>query len=187
MAILYLASDSPRRKELIKSVVRGIRVVKHEHVEENSKALSPVNFAVKSAYHKALSASKKIRSGIIIGADTIVVCGKRILGKPGSRENALKMLNVISGNVLDVITGLAVIEKPSGKAKKGFELTKVKIKKLSKKEISDYVKTGEPLDKAGAFAIQEKGGVLVEWIEGDYFNVVGLPVEKLRQWLRSLI
>lgn len=194
---IYLASDSPRRKELIRRVqafdgstpfttqAKGpvARVLKHEHIEENIDGLSPERYAVKSAYHKALSASKKIKSGIVIGADTIVVCDGKILGKPHTKQNAVKMLRLISGKMLDVITGLAVIEKPSGKANKAFELTKVKMRKLSAKEISSYVRTGEPLDKAGAFAIQSKGGNLVEWIEGDYFNVVGLPIEKLKKML----
>jgi len=191
---IYLASASPRRKKLIRRVQgpgsrgqgQNIELMQHGHIEEDKGHLPPKSFAVESACKKALSASKKIKSGIVVGADTIVVCDGKILGKPHTGQNAVKMLCSISGKALDVITGLAAIEKPSGRVKKAFELTKVKIKKLSPKEISAYVATGEPLDKAGAFAIQGKGGEIVEWIEGDLFNVVGLPCDLLKEMLKCL-
>ncbi|MCX5749441.1 MAG: Maf family protein [Candidatus Saganbacteria bacterium] len=180
----YLASDSPRRKELLKKALKSrFSVCGHVHAEKDRKGLTPEGLALFHAASKAISASKKIKTGIVIGADTIVICGREILGKPDTKENARKMLRSISGKILDVITGLAVIEKPSNKMTKTFELTKVKIKKLSKREIEDYVRTKEPLDKAGAFGIQGKGGAIVEWIEGDYYNVVGLPVNLLKRML----
>jgi len=181
---LYLASASPRRKHLIKKI-KGWKlfVVKNDHEEKSGKRLPPGKLAVHHAREKAQKAAPKVKSGTIVGADTIVVCAGKILGKPKDKKDAARMLRMISNKVVRVITGIAVINVDRGtrpRARTDYAVTHVKIKKLSKNEIDSYVKTREPLDKAGAFAIQSRGAFLVERIKGDYDNVVGLPTEKLK-------
>ena len=164
-------------------------VIKHAHAEEPLKHLSPKQLVLHHAISKARSVRGKIKKGVIIAADTIVVCNGKILGKPKDKKDAARMLRMISGRIVRVITGVAVMRVDRGtrpRARTDYAITFVKIKKLSKNEIDSYVKTGEPLDKAGAFAIQGKGGKLIEWIEGDYDNVVGLPTEKLKIMLRKI-
>jgi len=200
---IYLASDSPRRKELLTQIIGSkFSVIKHVHTEDDVKELAPESLAVHHARSKAVSAAKKIKNGIIIAADTIVVLNeKTVLGKPKNSKEAVKMLKKISGEFVQVITGVAVIKNPksqalntkqisnsksqapNGKIATFAETSVVKITKLSEKEIKAYVRTKEPLDKAGAFGIQGKGAVIVEWMMGDYFNVVGLPLFKLAQLL----
>lgn len=184
---IFLASGSPRRKKLLRSLIGNrFKVVKHEHLEEKVEELSPSALAKHHAEAKALSAGKKIRSGIVIGADTIVVCKRRILGKPRTAKKAEEMLRLINGNTVVVMTAVCVLHIEKRKRETFVEKTKVKIKKLGEKEILNYIKTKEPLDKAGAFAIQGKGKFLIEEIKGGYNNVVGLPVERLRKALKSL-
>ena len=168
---------------LMKQIIGNkFSVVRHAHTEEPLKQLSPKQLALHHALSKARSVCDKIKNGNVIGADTIVVCGRQVLGKPKDKKDAARMLRKISGRVVQVITGVAVVSVETRlivSVRKDAVITLVKIKKLSKNEIDSYVKTKEPLDKAGAFAIQGKGAFLVEWIEGDYNNVVGLPIEKL--------
>jgi septum formation protein len=209
---IYLASDSPRRKKLLKQLLGdNFRIIKNSHVEDHSHKLSPENLAKKHAEDKAVAAMNKIDSGIIIAADTIVVCGGKILGKPKDKKDAARMLRRISGKIVKVVTGIAIINPkspstslgasqalnpkqiPNSKFKTGTgkinidsEETLVKIKTLTDDEIDWYVKTKEPLDKAGAFAIQGKGSFLVEWFKGDYNNVVGLPLYKLEKMLKHV-
>jgi septum formation protein len=122
----------------------------------------------------------------VIGADTIVLLGRKILGKPKDMEEAVAMLKSLSGKSQKVITGIAVIF-PGKKIASDVEITKVKMKKVSLKDIKDYVSSARPLDKAGAYGIQELDEVFIESIEGDYDNVVGLPVYKLKKILVKLI
>jgi len=140
---------------------------------------SPFSQVKTNCIGKINSVKEKPSNSILISSDTIVVANGHMLGKPGDRSAALKMLGKISGRTISVISGVAVLDAKKKKLFYGHEKTVVKIKKLSDREIRKYVGTGEPLDKAGAFAIQGKGSFLVEWIEGDYFNVVGLPVQRL--------
>ncbi len=189
MKKLYLASASPRRKRLIKKI-KGWKlfVLRNDHDENENKRLPPGRLAVHHAREKAQKAAPKVKSGTIVAADTIVVCAGKILGKPKDKKDAARMLRVISNKVVRVITGIAVINVDTGtrpRARTDYAVTLVKIKKLSKNEIDSYVKTREPLDKAGAFAIQGKGAFLVEWINGDYDNVVGLPIKKLKSILEG--
>lgn len=146
---------------------------------------SPLSQVRANCTGKINSVKQKPANSILISSDTIVVVNGHMLGKPGDRSAALKMLVKISGQAVLVISGVAVFDTKKKKLFYGHEKTIVKIKKLSGREIKKYVNTGEPLDKAGAFAIQGKGSFLVEWIEGDYFNVVGLPISKLSFLLRS--
>ncbi|MFA5098461.1 MAG: Maf family protein [Candidatus Margulisiibacteriota bacterium] len=189
MKKLYLASASPRRKRLIKKI-KGWKlfVLRNDHDENENKRLPPGRLAVHHAREKAQKAAPKVKSGTIVAADTIVVCAGKILGKPKNKKDAARMLRVISNKVVRVITGIAVMRIDRGMhlpCRTGQETTLVKIKKLSKDEIDAYVKTREPLDKAGAFAIQGRGAFLVERIKGDYDNVVGLPIKKLKSILEG--
>ena len=130
--------------------------------------------------------AKYFESGIIIAADTSVLCNGEVLGKPHTTDRAKEMLEQLSGKTVQVITGLTVLDIDGGKEISESEVTDVRMKEMSEKEIEAYVRTGEPLDKAGAFGIQDKGAVLVERIEGDFFNVVGLPLFRLGRIFEKL-
>ena len=180
---IVLASASPRRKELLRKLVKKFKVLPSRINEAKIKARSPESFAVKAALAKAEDVALKVKKSVVIGADTIVVLGKTILGKPKNRKDAFKMLKKLVGRTHKVITGIAVVDLEAGKKYADFVVTKIKMKKVSDQEIKDYVKTGKPLDKAGSYGIQEIEEVFIEQIEGDYENVVGLPVIKLKELL----
>jgi septum formation protein len=138
------------------------------------------------ALDKARVASKRAGAGVVIAADTIVVLDAAILGKPADHQDAERMLSMLSGRMHRVITGLAVMDAATGEAVVRASETKVWFRHLSPDDIAWYAGTGEPLDKAGAYGIQEKGALLVNRIEGCYFNVVGLPLSLLFEMLREL-
>ncbi len=173
---IILASNSPRRRELLHQI--GIPFVSRPaDVDESAKpGEKPEEYAVRVALDKARTAARKAGEGIVLAADTVVVSGGALLGKPSSPDDAARMLKLLSGREHDVITGVAVIDAGKGFERTAFERTRVKFKALSDREIAAYVATGEPLDKAGAYGIQGKGALLVEKLDGCYFNVVGLPL-----------
>ncbi|AKB79949.1 Septum formation protein Maf [Methanosarcina horonobensis HB-1 = JCM 15518] len=180
MRKIILASASPRRKELLKQLIGDNFVVYPSSYEEPPlQGLSPEELLLKHSIEKARDVSKHFDSGIVISADTSVLYNGEILGKPDSPENAEKMLAKLSGKKFRVVTGLTVLDLDSGKEVSESESTNVWLVELSKERISAYIRTGEPLDKAGAFAAQGKGAVLVERTEGDFFNAVGLPLFRL--------
>jgi septum formation protein len=183
---IILASKSPRRKQLLKELFKNFKVSPSLLDESKITAKSPEAFALKAAIAKAEDVALKHKSSIIIGADTIVVLGKTILGKPKSKKEALSTLKKLAGRTHKVITGVAVIDSDSLKTYAGYEVTKVKMKKVSSKEIDAYVRSGRPLDKAGSYGIQEIEEVFINKIEGDYENVVGLPLNKLKKLLSML-
>lgn len=182
---IILASASPRRKELLRKIVGNFQVVESGVDESQISKASPSAFAKKAAILKAKAVAQKNKNAIVIGADTIVVLGKKILGKPKDKNDAINMLKCLSGTMHKVITGIAVIS-PDGKIVSDFETTKVKMKKVSNKEILAYVESGNPLDKAGAYGIQEIDDIFIYKIDGDYDNVVGLPVLKLKNILSNI-
>jgi septum formation protein len=143
----------------------------------------PEEYAVRVAVDKARVAAARGGEGVIIAADTIVVLDDKILGKPADAEDAERMLSLLSGRKHRVITGLAIMDAASGRTLASAEVTSVWFRELTAAEISAYVQSGEPLDKAGAYGIQEKGALLVQKIEGCYFNVVGLPLYLLGRML----
>ncbi len=182
---IILASASPRRRELLRQVGLSFKTAP-AHVDESALAgEKPEAYAVRVALDKARAAAKKFSSGIIIAADTVVAIDGVILGKPVDAADAERMLNMLSGKMHRVITGLAVIDIGTGKMLTRMARTKVWFRNLSREEIAVYVMTGEPLDKAGAYGIQGKGALLVEGIEGCYFNVVGLPLVLLSEMLKE--
>jgi septum formation protein len=182
---LILASASPRRRELLRQIGLSFKTAP-AHVDERVLAgEEPETYAARLAQDKARSAAKKFSSGVIIAADTIVVLENAILGKPVDAADAERMLAALSGKMHRVITGLAVMEPATGKIMTRTATTRVWFGNLSAQEIASYVMTGEPLDKAGAYGIQGKGALLVERIDGCYFNVVGLPLALLNEMLKE--
>ncbi|HMQ98033.1 MAG TPA: Maf family protein [Ignavibacteria bacterium] len=189
---IILASASPRRKLLLNALLKNFGL-KFDVIQANiveyipEKVKNYGKFAADLAELKALEVAVN-NNGLIIAADTIVVFNGRILGKPSSPSEAVKMLNTLSGNQHRVYTGLVVFDTEGDKLYKTFEVTSVKFRKIQRKEINFYVKSGSPLDKAGAYGIQDDfGSTFVEKINGDYFNVVGLPVYKLYDALSDFI
>ena len=179
MANLILASASPRRRDLLKQIGVNFEIFPSE-VDENITEKDPIEYVRELSYMKALWVAERVPKGIILAADTIVFHKGNILGKPLGKEDARGMLEALSGDIHEVITGIALFDKDKMK-KKVLDhcITKVHFKKLTKETIDNYVATGEPMDKAGSYAIQGYGAVLVEKIQGDYSNVVGLPISKL--------
>ncbi len=182
---IILASSSPRRKELLEKAGLCFEVDAGNCPENLSSELEPHQLAMQISLEKAQSVAGKYPDAVIIGADTFGVLDGRIIGKPGTAEEARAMLKSIGGKCHLVITGYSIIDTACGKSVSGTVETRVYIKELTPEEIDAYVKTGEPLDKAGAYAIQGLGALFVEKIEGDYFNVVGLPVYALMNALKE--
>ncbi|OGC84902.1 MAG: septum formation protein Maf [candidate division Zixibacteria bacterium RBG_16_43_9] len=178
-----LGSSSPRRAELLRKAGINFVVVVPENINEEQVSSDPVSHVLELSRKKAENVAKKVRDSIILGADTIVVLNGEILGKPKDSEEAFKMLKKLSGKEHKVYTGISLVDKKEGKTLSGYQLTKVKFNQLKDKEIKDYIDTGEPLDKAGAYGIQGMGNFLVEKIEGDLDNVIGLPLRKLEELL----
>jgi septum formation protein len=165
------------------------RIIRSEFDESTVIPWPPEEHVVISASGKASDVASRLDEGIIIGADTVVVIDGEILGKPVDPADARRMLKILSGRPHFVYTGLCVVEKHGRNILRrltGYEKTEVRFGPLTNDIIEDYVATGEPMDKAGAYGIQERGSVLVEGIEGDYFNVVGLPVFRLSRMLMEL-
>ena len=181
---IILASGSPRRKELLARAGYEFSIVVSDADESVPAGLDPEQVARHLARAKASAVAAITDAGhTVIGADTIVVLDGRIFGKPESDEDAFQMLSELSGRAHEVITGVCIVD---GSFVDTFsETTEVVFRSLSDDEIRDYIATGEPADKAGAYGIQGLGGRLVDHIEGDYDNVVGLPVVALVEHLRT--
>lgn len=186
MDAIILASSSPRRRELLSQAGIPFTVMPGE-VDEEKAELSgtPGQKAEQLAYMKALDVAKKVGKGIVLGADTIVVCDGELFGKPADEMDARRMLESLSGRVHLVITAIALIDAASGDMKKDHETTNVKFADLTAAEIQAYIGTGEPFGKAGAYAVQGRGALLVEGLKGCYSNVVGLPLKKLSDMLKD--
>jgi len=185
---IYLASKSPRRRKLLKQIglkFRSFSVDLHEEILDGEHPIATVK---RLAIHKSDEASRKVKEGILITADTIVVLGKEIIGKPKNEKDAVKILTKLSGKTHSVYTGFVVRNMVTGKKTVDYEKTEVTFRKLTRIEIVDYVKTGSPMDKAGAYGIQDDfGAVFVKKIEGCYYNVVGLPLSHLYNALLKII
>ena len=173
---IILASASPRRKELLESIGLQFKVDPADYKEDMNLKLSPHELARAVSLEKAKSVAGKYNNAIIIAADTFVIIRGQLLGKPHTEEEAKRMLVLLDSATHSVITGFTILDTDTGKKISRSVETKVTFKKLTKKEIDAYVKTKEPLEKAGAYAIQGLGSILVKRIEGDYFNVIGLPL-----------
>ncbi|MEK7803873.1 MAG: Maf family protein [Deltaproteobacteria bacterium] len=182
---LVLASSSPRRKTLLEKI--GLRFdICHSNIDENiKKGEAPEEHCLRLAEEKAKEAAKNVENGWIIGADTIVFIDNRILGKPSDVNEAREMLNLLKGRYHKVCTAFCLLNTVTGGKIKRVVESRVKVKNLTDREIEDYIKTSEPFDKAGAYAVQGIGSFMVEEIEGSYTNVVGLPMEELEEALEQ--
>jgi septum formation protein len=182
---LVLASASPRRARLLELV--GVPFTSHpSDVVEEVPGGAPAERALLLAEAKARSVARYHPESLVLGGDTEVVLDGRILGKPSSPEDALKMLMQLRGRSHKVVTALYLLDVPSGATSSGVEETRVTMRAFSDAEAELYAHSGEPMDKAGAYAIQGKAAVLVESIEGCYYNVVGLPLTRLAMMMDDL-
>jgi len=184
---LILASSSPRRGEILHDAGISFTVLSSAVDETPYANESPQQLVQRLADAKAdLVAARTVGASIIIAADTVVVLDKKILGKPRSTDEARRMLEMLSGRTHSVITGVSILRLPEMERRQFVETTLVHFARLSSEDLSRYLATGEPFDKAGAYAIQGHAGRYIPRIEGCYFNVVGLPIARVVAALREL-
>ncbi len=175
---IILASRSPRRQTLLRQIGLDFIVIE-SGIDENQDIIKPIDHVTILSQKKASTVAARIDDGFVIGADTIVVLDKDILGKPKDEKDAFSMLSVLSGRTHEVYTGFTIHDSPSNIFITDYEVTKVTFRSLSSTEISEYVKSGSPMDKAGSYGIQDDyGAVFVERIDGCFYNVVGFPLTK---------
>ena len=186
---IILASASERRQELLSRIIKNFIIKVSDFDEEQVKLKSSVSQYVEDiAYGKAKDIESKVdEDAIIIAADTIVTIDEKILGKPKDKDDAFNTLKMLSGRWHTVYTSIVLINTSNKKVIKNTLPTEVKFSDLTEDEIIKYINTNEPLDKAGSYGIQGKGGVFVEEIRGCYYNVVGLSLNKLRQMLKEIV
>jgi len=182
---IILASESPRRRDILKKTHLAFRTVGSGYEEKSARGLKPEKLVEKHALGKAQKVSERFNDAVIIGADTIVVCGNKIFGIPKSKKEAEKMLHHLSGKMHRVITGIAVVDASSGRNAVKTVETKVYFRKLTGKEIKRYIESGESMDKAGSYGIQGRAALFVKKIDGCYLNVVGLPLSELTLMLKK--
>ena len=183
---VILASASPRRKELMQLICPSFRVIPADCGEAVPEALSAGDVPGFLSFQKCKCIADVYQKAVVIGCDTVVTTADgEILGKPKDKADAARMLRLLSGRMHTVDTGVSVCY--NGHTDTFTETTKVWFKDLTDEEIEDYINTGEPMDKAGAYGIQGEGTLLVDKIEGDFFNVVGLPVSKLAGKLHEML
>lgn len=181
---IILASASPRRKALLKVLGLDFEVVVSDAEEKIDCNMSVCETVMKLSLQKAKAVSEKLEKDcIVIGADTVVSCEGKILGKPKDKNEAFEMLKMLSGVKHTVYTGFTVISNSEGKTVTDFDATDVTFKKLSDEEIYNYIENNDVSDKAGAYSIQGTASSFVEKLDGDYNNVVGLPIYKLSKYL----
>ena len=179
MKHIILASASPRRKEILELADLKFDVMPSDAQEITTKT-APNEVVMELASLKAKDIYKKSeKQSMIVGADTVVAYQGQILGKPTDKADAKRMLTMLSGQTHEVYTGVCVIE--DGKTKTFYEETKVTFYEISDEQIDHYIKTGEPMDKAGSYGIQGKAAVFIKGIVGDYYNVVGFPIARFLQ------
>lgn len=183
---IVLASASPRRRDILNMIGLPFRVEVSGAEETMEENMTPEFFVEQVSLRKAAEvAQRQKKNALIIAADTVVVLDEDILTKPKDEQDAMQMLGRLSGREHEVLTGLSVIRMHDGKAVSVCEKTKVHFRKLSEEEIDRYVQTGEPMDKAGSYGLQGRASVMADRIDGDFFNVIGLPVCRLAQVLND--
>ncbi|MEG0854939.1 MAG: Maf family protein [Terrisporobacter sp.] len=183
---MILASKSPRRREILENTKVKFSIQDSQIDEVMIENEPPKETVMRLAYEKALKVANDNKDALVIGADTIVVIDDTILGKPKDEAEAYNMIKLLSGKTHNVITGFALINLSLDKKVIDYELSTVTFKELSEESIKDYIKTNESLDKAGAYGIQGYGSLLVKEIQGDYFNIVGLPISKISTALKEI-
>lgn len=185
MPTIYLASSSPRRRELLDQIGLPYTIITVDVDESLSPGLSAAEQVIALSRRKAGAAASMRSEGIVIAADTVVVKDDRVLGKPADAAEALAMLEQLQGDVHEVFTGITLQELPGHRVVSDYERTEVEMRHVSREELERYVATKEPLDKAGAYGVQGFAAVFVAGIRGCYFNVVGLPLFKLTEMLKK--
>lgn len=187
MKKLILASASPRRKKLLKQIGLDFEILPSNIEEKLNPRLKPLHQVESLSLQKALAASvlKEAKDSIILAADTMVAVGDEVLGKPKDEKDAKRMLRKLSGRIHSVVTGFTLLDVATKKKVTKSIETKIYFKNLTSQEITAYIRTKEPFDKAGAYAIQEIGAIFIEKIEGDYQGAVGLPIYLLVKELRK--
>lgn len=182
---IILASGSPRRKEILENANLKFDIIKSEIDEVILPDESPYQVVMRLAFEKSVDIASKYNDKLVIGADTVVSLDGKILGKPKDKKDAINMIKSLSGKTHQVITGISLINLDANKKIIDYVVSNVKFKDLSQQDIVDYIQTNESMDKAGAYGIQGYGAMLVEEIQGDYFNIVGLPISRLSDLLKS--
>ena len=182
---LILASASPRREELLKQMGLRFTIVPSKVNEEKYSNLTPVEMVKELSLAKAIEVGKLVEDTIVIAGDTVVLNKGEVLGKPDDKDEAESMLKKLSGDHHTVLSGVAVLSTHDNQTMVEYDQTKVFMRDITNNEIKEYVDTGEPMDKAGSYAIQGLGGIFVEKINGSYFTVMGLPIHKLQTMLKE--
>lgn len=185
MKKIILASESPRRQSLLQQLGVDFTVSPASIEEDLTIPLPPEQLVLSMAWQKARQALRGLQDGIVIAADTVISWEDRVMGKPADRDEAYAMLSRLSGRTHQVMTGLCVAVVGGGVPDLAVESTSVIFRPLSQEDITNYLGHGEWFDKAGAYAIQGRGALLIERIEGCYYNVVGLPLNRLNMMLRN--
>lgn len=186
---IILASQSPRRRELLEMLGYPFEV-KVSEAEEKITSTNPAQVTEELSCQKAETVAEMIQEGLVIGADTVVSQDNKILGKPMDRQDAREMIQILQGRNHKVYTGVTVIERKAGREVRRVtfsEETIVKVASMTSKEVEQYISLPEPYDKAGGYGIQGTFAKYIQGIEGDYFNVVGLPIHRLYKVLKELI
>ncbi len=174
---IILASTSPRRRELLQTLGLPFTVQASNADETVAEGLTPAQIVEELSLRKAKATAATLKQGLVIGSDTIVVLDGQVLGKPADQREAFRMLASLQGREHFVYSGVAMVDAKTNQVEVAHSMTKVFIRSLTEREITAYINTGEPMDKAGSYAIQGLGATLVEGIVGDYFTVVGLPLQ----------
>ena len=182
---IVLASASTRRKELLEKIGLHFTVDPSDYPEDAYVELKPHERAKRVSLEKARAVAARHSNALIIAADTFIVSEGQVMGKPHSPNEAKRMLKALSGRSHVAITGFTILDTTNGKTLSRVVETRIYMRKLSEREIDRYVSSSEPLDKAGAYAIQGLGSVLINRIEGDYYNVMGLSLNSFAQALKS--
>ncbi len=183
---IVLASRSPRRRALLRVLRVPFRCVVGADEEDNQTQLRPHALVVRHARAKVAAVAARVRRGVLVGADTLVVQGTQVFGKPRSRNEAYRMLRALEGRSHSVYTGVAVLDCATQRWRTAHVRTRVTMRALTTREMTRYFSLVNPLDKAGAYAIQEAGGIVIERINGCYYNVLGFPVATVETLLRTL-
>lgn len=184
---LILASSSPRRAEILKKEKIEFDIRFPPNINEESATYDPVEHVLTLSKEKALSVSRHMEEGIILGADTIVVLDGEIMGKPQDKDEAFLILKKLSGKTHKVYTGITLLNKYNGKTVSDYDCTEVEFNQLEDERVEAYINSGEPMDKAGAYGIQGMGSFLVRRINGNLDNVIGLPTGKLKEMIIWII
>lgn len=185
MKKIILASTSPRRKEILSKTRLPFEVVASDYEEDMSLPMSPGELVEYLSCGKAEAVATHHPDAIIIAADTFVVHDGCVIGKPKNAARAAQLLQILQGTAHQIMTGVTILDSTTGKTVTFHDTINVHIKKMSDETIARYIATGEPLDKAGAYAIQELGAIFVEKTEGDFFTAMGLPLSRLSDELRG--